>query len=64
MKKFSFYSIFVLVTLTMLMTSCSKKLGCYYSVEYPIQLKQKEISHTECALETFLQEIKYTHTTN
>jgi hypothetical protein len=53
MKKYALSCLFILLTLTILLTSCSRKLGCYYSIDYPVREHTTDIINHECAVESY-----------
>lgn len=55
MKKYSHFSILLILLLTALLTSCSRKYGCYYSIDYPAMHEPTTAMQPECAIESSVQ---------
>lgn len=51
MKKYSLIGILLILMLTTLLTSCSRKFGCYYSIDYPDMLLPTDVMQPEGAIE-------------
>ncbi len=53
MKKYSFFNLIIILLLTTLMTSCSRKVGCYYSIDYPVKPNSTYVTHLACETENY-----------